>query len=286
MSAIAARLEEKGLVADRNGFVLLAKTNGVAGQIKAGEYAINRGLSPQQVLDQLVSGRMVQHSFTVIPGWTAMQVAEKLGEAGLDPNGMAVKLVKDRAFAASLDLPAPQLEGYLFPETYTYQWGEDAKTLLTRMVRLFQKTWRYDFADKAGDFSFNQHQIVTLASIIEKESGYLPERPKIAKAFLNRLQIGMPLQADPTVIYALGEKYTGRLTRADLKFEHPYNTYRQVGLPPGPICIPSANAIKAVLSPEEGSWLYFVATGQRQHVFSETLPEHLDAVRRYRRRQK
>jgi UPF0755 protein len=279
VARIADELARQRLIANATGFVWLARYRGLAGGLKAGEYEITRGQRPGTVLAHLASGKTVRHYFTVVPGVTAAQVAAALRQAGLDPKDEASRLIDDPPFAAALGVPAPRLEGFLFPETYAYERGEDARALLTRMTRQFHRVWREEFA--ASGLSLLQ--VVTLASIVEKESGYPPERPQVARVFLNRLASAMPLQADPTVIYGLGARYTGNLTRADLARDTPYNTYTRPGLPPGPIANPGRDAIAAVLSPAPGTWKYFVADGEGRHVFSETHAAHVQAVNRYQR---
>lgn len=280
---IAAQLEKSALIADRRGFLLLARYRGQDIKLKAGEYRIARGLPLKEVLGILVTGKTVLHRFTVIPGQTAAQVAANLKSEGIDPRNEAAALMNDAAFAASLGVPAKHLEGYLFPETYAYERGEDARALIARMVAQFDKTWKSKLADAAAKQGQSRERTVILASIIEKESGYPPERPLIARVFFNRLAEKMPLQADPTVIYGLGDKFKGDLTREHLAADTPYNTYTRPGLPPGPICNPSLDALEAALSPAEGSWLYFVATGEERHAFSTTYGEHQLKVNRYQR---
>lgn len=280
---IAAQLEKSALIADRRGFLLLARYRGQDIKLKAGEYQIARGLPLKEVLGILVAGKTVLHRFTVIPGQTAAQVAAALKSEGVDPRNEAAALMNDAAFAASLGLSAKHLEGYLYPETYAYERGEDARALLARMVAQFNKIWKSKLADAAAKQGQSRERIVTLASIIEKESGYPPERPLIARVFFNRLAEKMPLQADPTVIYGLGDKYKGDLTREHLATDTPYNTYTRPGLPPGPICNPSLDALEAALSPAAGSWLYFVATDEGRHAFSNTYGEHQLKVNRYQR---
>lgn len=282
LRSIAATLAANGVVAEARGFILLAKYEKTAGKLKAGEYAIRRGLPMREVLGQLVEGTTVKHRFTVIPGETAAAVADKLVTKGLDPDNEAHRLIADPAFAAELRVRADKLEGYLFPETYLYKRGDDARGMLTRMVEQFHREWDSFFTKS----ELTRHRIVTLASIVEKESGYLPERRKVARVFFNRLRARIPLQADPSVIYAQGKSFTGALTKAHLRRDHPYNTYTRRGLPPGPICNPSRNAMEAALHPDPGAWLYFVADGMGRHVFSEKLEQHNEAVRKYRKLQK
>jgi len=282
------------VIADRTGFSLLAHYRYLDSRLKAGEYAIARGQSPAAVLDMLVHHRTLKRRFTVVPGSFARQIVVNLDKAGMDPSGQAERAIVDPNFAAELGVPTTSLEGYLYPETYFYEKvADDARTLLARMVKQFFVVWNQRFAARARESTLTPLQIVTLASIIEKESGYSPERPQIARVFLNRLAQGMRLQADPTVIYVLIHQrdptytYIHKVDHAlainDLRISNPYNTYAHGGLPPGPICSPSADAIAAVLWPADGSWLYFVADGNGRHVFSTTLEEHHRAVQRYQR---
>ncbi len=284
LGMIAQTLEEAGVIADRRGFVLLAKKYNVAAKLKAGEYAIKHGLPLRDVMDQIAGGYTVLHKFTVLPGQTAGQVAAKLRRVGLDPKNVADKLIIDKVFCRRLGVPGRRLEGFVYPETYTYQRGADAKKLLTMMVRQFQKVWRENLAQDAAGRKMGLLDVVILASIIEKETAHQLERPMIARVFLNRLAINMRLQADPTVIYALGRGYNGNLTRAHLRQDHPYNTYTRKGLPPGPICNPSLDSMKAVLQPATGNWKYFVATGRGNHEFSASYKDHVNAINKYQRR--
>ncbi len=283
--SIAANLTAHGVIADARGFVLLARYENVAGKIKAGEYAIAHGLPLRTVLSQLIDGKTVKHRFTVIPGETAATVADKLIAAGLDPKNEAHALLTDLDFLNQVQIYASSLEGYLAPETYLYQRGDDARALYKRMVGQFNRTWP-SLLSTSAKHELTDAQLITLASIVEKESGYAPEMPKIARVFLNRLRAKIPLQADPSVIFAQGKDFKGLLTKAMLRADHPYNTYTRRGLPPGPICNPSRDALAAVLAPAAGDWLYFVADGLGRHVFSTTLEQHNEAVRKYRQTQK
>jgi peptidoglycan lytic transglycosylase G len=283
LARIADELEAAGVVADSRGFVLLAKRRKVAARLRAGEYAIGRGLHVGDVVEIIAEGRTVKHKFTVLPGHTAWEVAMNLQRLGLDKQKIADNLIVDKTFCDQLGVPARRLEGFLFPETYSYERNDTAKKMLTRMVRQFQKVWAEKLAAEAGTTKMGLLGIVTLASIIEKESAYRPERPQIARAFLNRLSIGMRLQADPTVIYGLGHSFHGKLTRAHLRYDHPYNTYTRKGLPPGPISNPSLDSMQAVLHPAEGDWKYFVATGKGNHTFSVTYRQHVNAIHKYQK---
>ncbi|HPQ68477.1 MAG TPA: endolytic transglycosylase MltG [bacterium] len=285
LRSIAANLTAHGVIADARGFLLLAQYFHATTRIKAGEYAIAHGQPMRAVLEQLIDGRTVKHRFTVIPGETAATVADKLIAAGLDPKNEAHALLTDHDFLNQVQIHTSSLEGYLAPETYLYQRGDDARAMYKRMVEQFNRTW-HSLSSTSADSERTKEQLVTLASIVEKESGYAPEMPKIARVFLNRLRAKIPLQADPSVIFAQGKDFKGRLTKAMLRADHPYNTYTRRGLPPGPICNPGHDALAAVLNPTDGDWLYFVADGLGRHVFSTTLEQHNEAVRKYRQTQK
>jgi len=189
-------------------------------------------------------------------------------------------LGQDQAFITALGVQGPALEGYLFPDTYHVPRGLSEQSLLTLMVRNFQKRYSADMATRAQQLDLTQHEVVTLASLVEKEAQIDAERPLIAAVFHNRLRRGMRLQCDPTVIYALGERFDGNLRKDDLQIDSPYNTYRYAGLPPGPIANPGQRALEAAINPAAVDYLYFVATRDGgRHIFSKSLQEHNVAVR-------
>ncbi|MDH3392346.1 MAG: endolytic transglycosylase MltG, partial [Desulfobulbaceae bacterium] len=239
------------------------------------------GLTPLQVLRFMDTAKPVQYRVTVPEGWTMEQIAAVFArDHWVDPENF-LQLCRDKIFIQHLGISADSLEGYLFPETYTLVRGEvDEKSLITTMVHRFLTIW--DGLDKPGDIKLNRHQLVTLASIVEKETGYSGERAVITGVFYNRLKKGMRLQSDPTTIYGLKD-FNGNLTRADLKKETPYNTYVITGLPPGPICNPGRAALKAVLQPAKVPYYYFVSKNDGSHSFSTTLKEHNRAVYKYQK---
>ncbi len=252
---IAGRLYAAGAIRSRVGFVLLALARGNSRYLKAGEYEIARGASTLDVL---------------------MLESERLAASGA-----VVRLASDRAFLATLTIEGPSLEGYLFPDTYQFVRGMTTEEILTRMVQRFRAKLGPDVAARAQARGLSVHQLLTLASIIEREAVARDELRTISGVFWNRLKLNMPLQADPTVQYATGKERRA-LTRADLGIEHPYNTYRSPGLPPGPIASPGLAAIEAALDPAPVKYLYFVAMDDHRHYFSSTLGEHNAAVARYR----
>src|SRR6266436_7185414 len=211
-----------------------------------------------------------------IPAHTGMLESERLAASGA-----VVRRASDRAFLATLTIEGPSLEGYLFPDTYQFVRGMTTEEILTRMVQRFRAKLDPDVAARAQARGLSVHQLLTLASIIEREAVARDELRTISGVFWNRLKLNMPLQADPTVQYATGKERRA-LTRADLRIDHPYNTYRNPGLPPGPIASPGLAAIEAALEPAPVKYLYFVAMDDTHHHFSATIAEHNAAVARYR----
>ncbi len=278
---IAHLLGEKGLIRSPRFFSLLACIRGYSTRLKAGEYRLSPRWSTLEILHYLASGEVVLHRVTIPEGLTRDQIATLLAQKGLTEKRAFLKATEDEKLLQKLKVPGKTAEGYLFPETYTLARGLCASAIVTRMVKQFWRVWA-DLAPRAQQLGVSVRQVVILASIVEKEAKVPEERPLIAGVFWNRLKRGMPLQADPTVRYAL-HKFKGPLTREDLQVESPYNTYLHPGLPPGPICNPGRASLKAVLYPAQTDFLYFVAKGDGTHYFSRTLKEHLRAVRRFRR---
>ena len=279
---IAGRLYAAGAIRSRVGIVLLAGVRGSSRQLKAGEYELARGASTLDVLKQIEAGRVKQHLVLHPEGATMTELARVLESERLAPSGAVARLATDRAFLATLGIDeAPSIEGYLFPDTYQLVRGLTTEEILTRMVQRLRAKAGPDLAARAQARGLTVHQLLTLASIIEREAVQRDELRTISAVFWNRLKINMPLQADPTVQYATGKERRA-LTRADLATDHPYNTYRRSGLPPGPIASPGLAAIEAALDPAPVKYLYFVAMDDQRHYFSASLSEHNAAVARYR----
>ena len=278
---IAGRLYKAGAIRSRVGFVLLAGVRGSSRQLKAGEYELARGASTLDVLKQIEAGRVKQHLVLHPEGATVAEIARVLESERLAPSGAVARLATDRAFLATLGIDGPSIEGYLFPDTYQLVRGMTTEEILTRMVQRLRAKVGPDLTARAQARGLSVHQLLTLASIIEREAVDRGELRTISAVFWNRLKINMPLQADPTVQYATG-KERRTLTRADLATDHPYNTYRRSGLPPGPIASPGLAAIEAALDPAPVKYLYFVAMDDHRHYFSASLSEHNAAVARYR----
>ncbi|GFK94032.1 Endolytic murein transglycosylase [Fundidesulfovibrio magnetotacticus] len=283
---IAGQLYKQGVVTDPLAFKLLARYTGQDSKLKAGEYLLSTGLTPQKVLDLLASGQAVLYKLSVPEGLTMVQIARLAEQAGLGTAASFDKAARDKELLARYGVPADTAEGYLFPETYrfTRKPGNDARQVVEAMLAQFRKAaakvWPQDPPQGKA-----LHEAVILASIVEKETGQGSERARIAGVFTNRLNRKMLLQTDPTIIYGLGEKFDGNLKRVHLDDpRNPYNTYQHPGLPPGPICNPGLEALKAAASPETTDFLYFVAKNDGSHQFSKTLDEHNAAVARYQLR--
>ena len=285
VEAIGQDLQAMGLTLHPAVFRVLARFRGVSSQLKAGEYALTGPLSLEQILDQLVRGDVVRRALTVPEGRTVAEIAEIVGARGLDAAAF-LAAARDASGIRDLDPGAGDLEGYLFPDTYEIPPVADAPRVL---VRRMAQRFRAIVAPQLGRIAasgMSVRQVVTVASIVELETGQAVERARIAAVFLNRLRKGMLLQTDPTVIYAMKQagRWNGNIRRDDLQLDSPYNTYRHAGLPPGPIGCPGRASILAVIDPAETKDLYFVSRNDGTHQFSETLVEHNRAVNRYQRR--
>ncbi len=279
---VARELEKAGAIRSPSGFTLLAVLRGTARRLKAGEYEIPQRASTLTVLALVESGRVIQHPVLLPEGGTVLELARTLEAEGLAPAADVLRLAHDATFLRSLDIDAPSLEGYLFPDTYYFVRGLQTEEILARLVHELRVKVTGAMLERARAHGLGLHELLTLASIIEREAVVREEMPLISAVFWNRLRRDMPLQADPTVQYAVGKERRA-IGRADLLVEHPYNTYRRVGLPPGPIASPSLAAIEAALEPAPVGYLYFVSVDDhRHHYFSSTIAQHNAAVRRYR----
>ncbi len=290
---IASRLEEAGLIRSAWSFRVLARLRGAAGQLRAGEYALRANMTSGEILEALQSGKDSVGGFTVPEGWRAAETADALEKRGLARRDEFLALVRSGDFQADFLAsrpPGASLEGYLFPDTYEILPGATAREIVQQMLDDFGRRVTPDVRARAAERGLTLHQVVTLASVVEREAVAADERPVIAGVFLNRLQKGMKLQADATVQYAvvgpdpraLAEGYWKRgLTQLDLGVDSPYNTYRYAGLPPGPIANPGLASIRAVLEPQQTDYLYFVARPDGTHAFARTLKEHEQNVARY-----
>ncbi len=288
-SALANRLSREGTLRNPRLLAMLALLRGDTGRIKAGDYVFHGHVSPGKFLDNLVSGKGEFTTLTVPEGFSLKDIAERLEEQRLGNAEVFLRLTRDPAFIASLDLPfkpaPPSLEGLLLPETYHLYRGVPERSLIQAMVRQFkQRAWPVLQATP-GLRRMTPYQVLVLASIIEKETGVEAERPLVSAVFHNRLSQGIKLGSDPTVIYGV-PNFDGNLTRAHLRTRTPFNTYTEKGLPPTPIASPGLASIRAALAPATVDYLYFVSRNDGTHQFSNNYRTHEQAVDKYQRRQK
>ncbi|MBQ9578169.1 MAG: endolytic transglycosylase MltG [Ottowia sp.] len=250
--------------------------------IQAGDYAIKRGMKPQDVLERLVRGERITRSVTLVEGWTFRQALQALARAP-DLRHDASTLTPEAVMAA-LGRPGVAAEGRFFPDTFHYTKGDSELDILRQSMQLMERRLEAAWDARAPDVPLqNAEEVLILASIIEKETGRAADRAEIAGVFANRLRLGMKLQTDPTVIYGLGDAFDGKLRRSQLDADTPYNTYTRAGLPPTPIALPGKAALLAAVRPADTRALYFVARGDGSSHFSQTLDEHNRAVQRYQR---
>lgn len=281
---IAEGLENRGIVSNRRLFLAALRLRGERGTIKAGEYRFAEPLSTIEVLDRLVEGEVFTFPITIPEGLTLVETAEHLARLGLgDEHRFRESFEQGGNDVADLDPEATNLEGYLYPTTYRFTRGVEPSDVTRTLVAQFKQIFGPLRRERAKALGLTPRQVVTLASVVEKETAVPEERPLIGSVFLNRLGRGMPLQSDPTIIYALKleGRYDGNLRKSDLDLNTPYNTYRFPGLPPGPIASPGEAAIDAVLFAADSNYLYFVSKNDGTHHFSSTYAEHIHAVHKY-----
>lgn len=278
---IAHSLDEKGLIGSEKFFIFFAKVFGWEKELKAGRYRIRPGVSLWGILQTLRRGGSITENVTIPEGLTLKEIAGLLKKKVEIDSTTFVTLTTDKNFCEKMGVNAPTLEGYLFPNTYNLYWGMKEEEIAKLMVDELFMIITPDLRARAKEIGLSLHQALTLASLIEKETGVAQERPLISAVFHRRLKMGMPLQCDPTVVYILSP-LNRPLTKSDLKVKSPYNTYLHPGPPPGPICNPGLASIKAALWPAQIDYLYFVAQGDGSHIFSRTNREHINARRRVR----
>lgn len=261
-------------------FLWQVRQRGIGGKLKSGEYEIVPGMTALQLMDQLVSGRTVQHQVTLLEGWTFAQV--RAGIERSDVLQQTLRGLDDAAVMDRLGHAGQHPEGRFFPDTYHVTRQTTDLDLLRRAHGRMEEVLHAAWNKRAGGLPYrNADEALIMASIVEKETGLAAERSRIAGVFVQRLKRGMKLQTDPTVIYGIGRSYDGNIRRKDLETDTPYNTYTRDGLPPTPIAMPGRDAIEAALNPADTDALYFVARGDGSHVFSRTLEEHNQAVAKY-----
>lgn len=279
----AVMLEEEGVVRFPLLFVSVARLLGRDRSVRAGEYRFQTSMSPRDVLHMLCRGTVVLHKVTVPEGLTVRQIATLLEAKRLAPREEILAVSRDTGFIGAFGFEGDTLEGYLFPDTYHFAMGLSPGELLKAMIRRFQAVYGLEMRARQAETGRSLHEVVTLASIVEKETSCKEEKPLVASVVVNRLRKGMPLQCDATVIYGIKD-FDGNLTRKHLRTANPYNSYLNKGLPPGPICNPGLDSLKAALYPADTSYLYFVSRNNGTHVFSPTLVEHSRAVEKYQKR--
>jgi UPF0755 protein len=272
---LANELKAGGVIRSSWHFVLMTRLRGDAHRLKAGEYRFSDGMTPDIILRKIVSGEVDFQKFTLPEGYSMYQAAELLEQQGYFRKEAFLEKCRDKALLLRLGLNEASAEGYLYPATYNLPRGESEEQLLEQMIGKFNTSYTAIKGEGTGQLS--RHEIITLASIIEKEAVSAEEKPLISSVFHNRLRIGMPLQSDPTAVYGV-RAFTGKVSKADIERPSPYNTYLNKGLPPGPIGNPGSDAIQAAMNPTETDCLYFVARQNGTHQFSRTLEEHNRAV--------
>ena len=285
MSQVADSLAAHGLIDNAFVFRMYARVKGVAGSMKAGTYEFRAGAGWDRLLDDISHGRIVNDRLVIPEGWDIRRIAPGLAEAtGASVDSVSAMLY-DSAVARRLGVPGPTLEGYLFPATYTFPLNAPLDTLVGRLVARYKEVWTPERRARADSLRLSEREVITLASIVEAEARRPEELRLISAVYHNRLRRRYPLQADPTVQYALGAGRQERLLNVhiDRTEDHPYNTYRRPGLPPGPIGSPGEAAIDAALNPDTVSHFFFVARPDGSHIFTRTFAEHQRAVAQARR---
>ena len=281
---IAKALVDGKVIDDSTSFMWIGRLGRMWKKIKSGEYQVSPGQSPIEIFSVITSGISIAHPVTVREGENMYEVAADMEAKKLANEEKVVALCKDPKFIATLGFKPPQpktLEGYLFPDTYHFNKTMSAEDMVRQMVRHFNTVWGDKEEARARDLGMSRHELITLASIVEKETGAPEERPLIASVFYNRLKKRMRLQSDPTTIYGMWERYEGKIHRSDLMEQNEYNTYAVAALPAGPISNPGREAIQAVLFPAQSEFLYFVSHNDGTHQFSRSLDEHNAAVRKF-----
>ncbi len=280
LAATADALQHLQLVQSAFKFKMLARLQGYDRRLQAGEYRLTSSMSPRDILELMAKGIVRLHRLTIPEGLTISQIAEQVEKAGLARAADIVLRAKDPAYVQAQGIYASSLEGYLFPETYFFPRTVTADGIIAAMLQAFRSAFPPEWEQRASEIGFSVHEALTLASIIEKETGDPSERPLISSVFHNRLKRGMRLETDPTVIYGLPD-FNGNLTRKHLETPTPFNTYLIRGLPPGPIASPGRDSLKAALYPAQTDFIFFVSKNNGTHQFSTNLADHHRAVQQY-----
>jgi len=286
VASIAARLADAGVLPDAWTFRLAARLTGSDRKLQAGEYRFAGSASPTEVMARLVAGDVFAHTVTFPEGLTIVEMSEVFARSGLGTAKSFLEAASDTTLASPFDSRARSLEGYLFPATYSLPRRAGAEGVVHAMIAGFDRAYDSELRASAAARGLTTREALTMASLIEKETARADERPIVSAVLYNRLKIGMPLQCDPTVIYALMQagRWDGNVRKADLDINSPYNTYKVRGLPPGPIASPGRASIAAAVHPADEPYLYFVSRNDGSHVFAKTLAEHNRNVARFQKR--
>ena len=282
LKEVAGTLDSKGIITNKYLFMLWTRLLGNSRKIKAGEYLLNSGMTPARIIEILTRGIIITYTVTVPEGFSIEQIGDILAANGLADKNSFISLAHEPGVIQKYGISGPSLEGFLYPDTYQFGKGLPPSLIIDVMVKRFREIIG-PYMKQIEELGMTVEEVITLASIVEKEAGNTEEMPLIASVFLNRLKKGMRMESDPTVIYGMNH-FTGNLTRKDLLESTPYNTYVIRGLPPGPISNPGLASIKAVLYPAETDYLYFVSKNDRTHYFSVSIEEHNRAVWTYQKR--
>ena len=282
LKEVAGTLKSKGIIINKDLFILWTRLLGNSRKIKAGEYLLNSGMTPARIIEILTKGIIITYTVTVPEGFSIEQIGNILDESGLADKNSFISLAHEPGVIKKYGISGPSLEGFLYPDTYEFGKGLPPLLIIDVMVKRFREIIG-PYMKRIEELGMKVEEVITLASIVEKEAGNAEEMPLIASVFLNRLKKGMRMESDPTVIYGMNN-FTGNLTRKDLLESTPYNTYVIRGLPPGPISNPGLASIKAVLYPVETDYLYFVSKNDGTHYFSVSIEEHNRAVWTYQKR--
>jgi len=284
--SVTARIRKKGLLPYPRLYDYLAEKLKVHSRIQAGEFKIQHNWNTSELLQYLISGKSIRHRITIPEGENYRQIAERLQLAEIADKDVILSLKDDPELLAKTGIPdMTNLEGFLFPETYFFSRVDTERQILSAMITQYRRVFNADFQKRAKEIGMSEYKVLTLASIVEKETGIDSDRPKIASVFHNRLKRRMRLDSDPTVIYGLSD-FNGNLTRKHLRKPTPYNTYTKYGLPPTPISNPGRASLQSVLYPADKKFLYFVARGDGSSKFSKTLREHNKAVLYFQKNRK
>ena len=277
-------LHDRKLIRDKNIFLLVGRLTGADRRIRAGFYSIWSNMSPLDIFKMIRSGQIIEYEIKILEGDTLLEISEQFEKTGIMKKEDFMTLAKNSDFLNSCEVEAKSIEGYIFPDTYRIPKGVPPEDALGSMIDKMREKFSYELLTRMEDLGMTENEVLTLASIIEKEAVTDPERPLISAVYHNRLKKNMLLQADPTAVYGI-KSCREKITREDLLRMTPYNTYKIKGLPPGPIASPGLKSIEAALYPANVPYIYFVSLDDRTHQFSTTIKEHMQAVKQYRQRQ-